>query len=276
MAGEGLIEMSFTLTKEELYDLNNSKSIESLRDNYGGLEGLASKLETSLSDGIHSRENEDGHAKRKEHFGTNTYPEKPPTGFLRLFLEAFKDTTVIILTVAALISIAIGIAEMFFSEESSCGDTSVKLLKDLPACGKILYEQTVPSYDDMVLLFEAEENISRALHQAREHFIESHPGMPIPANLTIVEAGEPGSWMEGVAVLVAVLIVAFVTAGNDYSKEKQFRSLNDAKNDIRVKVVRGGDEHQVSTYDIVVGDIVVLESGDKIPADGIFIAGHGK
>lgn len=43
-------------------------------------------------------------------------------------------------------------------------------------------------------------------------------------------------WVEGVAILTAVLAVATVTATNDYSKEQQFRALNKVKDDIAVKV----------------------------------------
>ena len=45
-------------------------------------------------------------------------------------------------------------------------------------------------------------------------------------------------WIEGTAILVAVQIVAVVTAINDYEKERQFRKLNAVKDEIDVKVVR--------------------------------------
>lgn len=42
-------------------------------------------------------------------------------------------------------------------------------------------------------------------------------------------------WIEGVAILCAVLVVAIVTATNDYSKDKQFRALNAVKEDVTVQ-----------------------------------------
>lgn len=42
-------------------------------------------------------------------------------------------------------------------------------------------------------------------------------------------------WIEGVAILCAVLVVAVVTATNDYSKDKQFRALNAVKDDVTVQ-----------------------------------------
>eukprot|EP00741_Cyanophora_paradoxa_P020079 tig00021234_g19380.t1 len=86
-------------------------------------------------------------------------------------------------------------------------------------------------------------------------------------------SGIPG-WAEGSSILVAVLVVAFVTAANNYSKEKQFRSLNAVKNNRVIKVVRGGARHEISIYDVLVGDIVSLFTGDHVPADGVFVDGH--
>eukprot|EP00703_Trepomonas_sp_PC1_P002587 JAP94019.1 Plasma membrane calcium-transporting ATPase [Trepomonas sp. PC1] len=78
-------------------------------------------------------------------------------------------------------------------------------------------------------------------------------------------------WIDGVAIMVAVVIVVMVTSCNDYSKEKQFRKLNAVKNDKLIKVLRDGVQTQVSIYDIVVGDVVLLETGDQIPADGVIM-----
>jgi Ca2+-transporting ATPase len=86
--------------------------------------------------------------------------------------------------------------------------------------------------------------------------------------------GDPAKgWIEGAAILVAVLVVAVVTATNDYSKDQQFRALNAIKDNITVQVVRGGKRQQVSTNYLLVGDVVLLECGDKIPADGVLIQG---
>ncbi|CAM9490062.1 unnamed protein product, partial [Discosporangium mesarthrocarpum] len=84
--------------------------------------------------------------------------------------------------------------------------------------------------------------------------------------------GDPEKgWVEGAAILCAVLVVAVVTATNDYSKDKQFRALNSVKDD--VKVVRGGEILEMSTRLLLVGDLVLMEAGDKIPADGVLVEG---
>jgi Ca2+-transporting ATPase len=82
------------------------------------------------------------------------------------------------------------------------------------------------------------------------------------------------SWVEGVAILVAVVIVLTVTAGNDYSKDKKFKKLLLLQSDKKTKLIRGGKVDQVSSWDLLVGDIVELVVGDEIPADGIFIKGN--
>ncbi|KAF9104595.1 hypothetical protein BGX27_010036 [Mortierella sp. AM989] len=82
------------------------------------------------------------------------------------------------------------------------------------------------------------------------------------------------SWVEGVAILAAVFIVVMVGSINDYQKEAQFRKLNAKKEDREVKALRNGETVLLSVFDIVVGDILHLEPGDIIAADGIYLGGH--
>lgn len=60
-------------------------------------------------------------------------------------------------------------------------------------------------------------------------------------------------------------------AGNDYSKDRQFRKLNAQKDKIMIKVLRGGQQILVENTDIVVGDVMLLDTGDKVVADAIVI-----
>eukprot|EP00727_Mastigamoeba_balamuthi_P001079 m51a1_g10969 putative p-type atpase (1014) ;mRNA; f:262400-266204 len=80
-------------------------------------------------------------------------------------------------------------------------------------------------------------------------------------------------WIEGTAILCAVVVVVMVSSLNDYSKEQQFRKLNAKKNDTSVKVQRDGQTVLVSVYDIVVGDVIVIDTGDIICADGLYLNG---
>ncbi|KAG5188374.1 hypothetical protein JKP88DRAFT_304841 [Tribonema minus] len=88
---------------------------------------------------------------------------------------------------------------------------------------------------------------------------------------------EPGhGWIEGTAILIAVFIVAIVTATNDYSKELQFRALEKTSEESeRALVLRNGETLQIHPDELVIGDVVLLKAGDSIPADGIIFEGEG-
>lgn len=79
-------------------------------------------------------------------------------------------------------------------------------------------------------------------------------------------------WIEGIAILIAVIVVVFVTAFNDWRKEKQFRGLKsriDQEN--LTSVVRNGQIKQINVKDLVVGDVCFIKYGDIVPADGLII-----
>jgi P-type Ca2+ transporter type 2C len=61
---------------------------------------------------------------------------------------------------------------------------------------------------------------------------------------------------------------------NDWQKERQFRVLNDKKEERGVKVIRQGAERVIDVKELLVGDIALLEPGEILPCDGIFISGH--
>jgi P-type Ca2+ transporter type 2C len=92
---------------------------------------------------------------------------------------------------------------------------------------------------------------------------------------TTFSGGSDVDWVEGVAICVAILIVVSVGAVNDWQKERQFLKLNKRKDDREIKAIRSGKSIQISVHDITAGDVLHLEPGDAIPADGIFISGHG-
>ena len=87
--------------------------------------------------------------------------------------------------------------------------------------------------------------------------------------------GEPPvDWVEGVSILVAILIVVIVGSLNVWQKEKQFKVLNEKREECAIKIVRDGEEQIIHIPNIVVGDIVLFEPGEIIPCDGIFLSGH--
>ncbi|PKI52626.1 hypothetical protein CRG98_026966 [Punica granatum] len=81
-------------------------------------------------------------------------------------------------------------------------------------------------------------------------------------------------WYDGGSIAFAVILVIVVTAISDYRQSLQFQNLNEEKRNIHLEVVRGGRRVEVSIYDLVVGDVVPLNIGDQVPADGVLISGH--
>lgn len=79
--------------------------------------------------------------------------------------------------------------------------------------------------------------------------------------------------IEGTAILVASLLVSAITATQDHDKALKFQELNAASESINVAVVRGGEVKSIHNSELCVGDVVQLNSGDSVPADGIFLDG---
>ena len=74
-------------------------------------------------------------------------------------------------------------------------------------------------------------------------------------------------FFEPVGIIVALLLATGVAFLLERRNEKTFQSLNEVNDDTLVKVVRNNNVSQVPKRDIVVGDIVILEAGEEIPAD---------
>jgi len=78
---------------------------------------------------------------------------------------------------------------------------------------------------------------------------------------------------EPLGTIVAVLIVAFVSAKTGVASDTKYRELKDNTKKDQCKVYRNGAIEVIDVDDVVVSDKVLLQSGDKIPADGILIDG---
>jgi calcium-translocating P-type ATPase len=78
---------------------------------------------------------------------------------------------------------------------------------------------------------------------------------------------------EPLGTIVAVLIVAFVSAKTGVASDTKYRELKDSTKKDQCKVHRNNMVTVIDVDDVVVGDKVLLQSGDKIPADGILVSG---
>lgn len=75
-------------------------------------------------------------------------------------------------------------------------------------------------------------------------------------------------FLEPVGILVAVLLATMVGFAFELSANKKFDILNQVNDDTLVKVIRNGNVCEIFKKEVVVGDIVILETGEEVPADG--------
>lgn len=200
----------YTIPVKSLYGLFDPKSLKQVAK-LGGWSQILFSLNTTddyrnglSSDGLDLDE-------RQRVYGKNSIPRKVPITFWQLCCDALSDTTIIILSVFAVISLILGLYETFCSP---------------------------PDLDE--------------------------EGRPLPKL----------DWVEGCAILLAVVIIVLVTAVNDYNKERQFMKLNSKKEDRQVIAFRDGEKSYIPIGDLLVGDLLFLETGEILPADCILIHGE--
>ena len=82
------------------------------------------------------------------------------------------------------------------------------------------------------------------------------------------------AWFEPVGILVAILIangVSSISESKQEGKASALKAEEEAKE--MAKVIRDGELQEIHVSEVVVGDIVYLQAGDKIPADGVIVDG---
>ena len=77
-----------------------------------------------------------------------------------------------------------------------------------------------------------------------------------------------GEFAESIGIIVAIFLATGIGFYFEYDAGKKFDLLNATNEETLVRVIRDGSVHEVPRKDIVVGDIVMLENGEEIPADG--------
>lgn len=80
-------------------------------------------------------------------------------------------------------------------------------------------------------------------------------------------------WYETVGIVIAIFIASLISTISEYGSEKSFEKLQEESSKIKCRVRRDGKETLINIDEVVVGDIIILETGDKIPADGIIVSG---
>ena len=80
-------------------------------------------------------------------------------------------------------------------------------------------------------------------------------------------------YFETIGIVMAILIASLISAISEYGSNKAFQSMQEESSKINVKVRRNRNVTEVPIDDIVVGDIIILASGDRVSADGILVKG---
>ncbi|XP_048012867.1 plasma membrane calcium-transporting ATPase 1a isoform X5 [Megalobrama amblycephala] len=102
-----------------LMELRGAEGLYKIQESFGDVNGLCSRLKTSPVDGLSGQPLDID--KRKEAFGQNFIPPKKPKTFLQLVWEALQDVTLIILEVAAIVSLGLSFYKPPDSESKNCG-----------------------------------------------------------------------------------------------------------------------------------------------------------
>lgn len=81
-------------------------------------------------------------------------------------------------------------------------------------------------------------------------------------------------WYETVGIVIAIMVASLISSISEYGSMKAFDKLTEESSKINVKVRRNGQVCSIAISDVVVNDVVILSTGDRVPADGILINGN--
>ena len=81
-------------------------------------------------------------------------------------------------------------------------------------------------------------------------------------------------YFETIGIVIAVLVASLISAISEYGSNKAFQRMQEESSRIRVRVKRNNNVIEIPIDEVVVGDIILLSSGDKVSADSIIIKGN--
>lgn len=97
----------------------------------------------------------------------------------------------------------------------------------------------------------------------------------LAVNIIRASTGSEADYLECVGIFAAISLSVLITVVMEGKSAKAFEALSKISDDTIVKVLRNGDTLMLSQKELVVGDIVLLSTGDKIPADGRLMQSSG-
>ncbi len=94
--------------------------------------------------------------------------------------------------------------------------------------------------------------------------------------ILVLSAFDQSEWYEALAIAIAVLLAVMVSTLSEFKNENSFQKLQEEASKIICNVFRDGKITEILINEIVKGDYILLQSGDKVPADGVVIQGELK
>lgn len=91
----------------------------------------------------------------------------------------------------------------------------------------------------------------------------------------IVSLVQGGGLLDTIGIIAAILLSTGIAFFNEYRSSREFEVLNAHRDETAIKVIRDGHPVHVASRDIVVGDLILLEAGDAVPADGWVLSSDG-
>jgi Ca2+-transporting ATPase len=176
-----------------------------------------------------------------DRLGANTLTPLPREPVWRKFLAKFDEPIIRILLAAALLSTVV---DLF--KASALYGLAGMAVSAFALGPPLLFARLRPWFASLMLL--------AATSLCAMSFLGEHPSY------------------EGVAVMVAVVLATGVAFASEHKSDREFEALNAARGRIRAKVRRAGIFQTIRMDDVVVGDIVLLEAGDEVPADGRLVS----
>ncbi|MCI0685566.1 MAG: cation-translocating P-type ATPase [Gemmataceae bacterium] len=176
-------------------------------------------------------------AESQKRFGVNQLTPLPREPIWKKFLEKFDEPIIKILLAAALLSMVVDL----FKESNLLGGLSlggfVLAAIALLVIRKTEWLPTLMFVSAIIMFF-------------------------------IGLAGTGHVLVEGLAVMIAVMLATSVAFYSEYKSDREFELLNARKESMQAKVIRDGVIRSLALEEVVGGDVIELEMGDEIPADG--------
>lgn len=91
--------------------------------------------------------------------------------------------------------------------------------------------------------------------------------------INVIFLFQESNWFESIGIAVAILLATLVSTLSEYGSESAFERLQEEAARTQCRVQRQEGLQEIPVDQVVVGDIILLQAGDRIPADGILIDG---